>query len=60
MIPITTNRGILCASLIFGGFVFFFVVSKVGQKLMERYEKKMEGQKMEKGKIIESLSITNM
>ena len=60
VIPITLNRGILCGSLIFGGFVFFFLVSKAGQMLMQKYEERTEAEKMENGKSTQSLDISNM
>ena len=50
----TINRGILCACLIIGGFIFFLIVSKVGQKLLEREEAKIEA---EKEKNVQSLSV---
>ena len=42
VIDITPNRGILCACLIGGGFTFFLAVSKIGQKLLEKIEAKIE------------------
>ena len=54
VIPMTINRGILCACLIIGGFIFFLIVSKVGQKLLEREEAKIEA---EKEKNVQSLSV---
>ena len=44
MIPITTNRGILVGCLISGGFVFFLIISYVGQKLLANIESKMQEQ----------------
>ena len=60
VIPITLNRGILCGSLIFGGFIFFFLVSKAGQMLMQNYEERTAAEKMENGKSTQSLDISNM
>ena len=50
VIDITPNRGILCACLIGGGFTFFLAVSKIGQKLLEKIEAKIE---MEEAKSIQ-------
>ena len=44
VIPMTTNRGILVGCLISGGFVFFLIVSYVGQKLLANIESKMQEQ----------------
>lgn len=44
VIPMTVNRGILCGSLIVGGFIFFFIISKLGQKLLEKTEAKLKEQ----------------
>jgi len=44
VIPITTNRGILVGCLISGGFVFFLIISYVGQKLLANIESKMQEQ----------------
>jgi hypothetical protein len=40
----TVNRGILCTCLIGGGFVFFLVVSKIGQRLLVKIEAKIEAE----------------
>eukprot|EP00093_Oithona_nana_P003412 03412.XXX_113228_115021_1 [CDS] Oithona nana genome sequencing. len=34
VIPMTINRGILCGSLLCGGFIFFLCISKLGEKLL--------------------------
>ena len=34
----TLNRGILSGCLLLGGFIFFFVISKIGEKFLERFE----------------------
>ena len=38
----TLNRGILSGCLLFGGFIFFFVISKIGEKFLEKFEAKEE------------------
>ena len=40
VIPMTINRGILCGSLLCGGFIFFLCISKLGEKLLEINEAK--------------------
>lgn len=42
VIPMTTNRGILVGCLISGGFVFFLIISFVGQKLLAKIEAEMD------------------
>lgn len=44
VIPMTVNRGILCTCLIGGGFVFFLVVSKIGQHFLVKIEAKIEAE----------------
>jgi len=48
VIPITLNRGILSGCLLFGGFIFFFVISKIGEKFLEKFEAKEEELKEDK------------
>jgi hypothetical protein len=36
----TRGRGILSGCLIIGGFIFFFTVSKFGELLLAKHEKK--------------------
>ena len=40
VIPMTINRGILCGSLLLGGFIFFLCISKLGEKLLSMNEAK--------------------
>ena len=40
VIPMTINRGILCGSLLCGGFIFFLCISKLGEKLLSINEAK--------------------
>jgi len=47
VIPMTTKRGILVGCLLTGGIIFFFVISKIGQKLQSKHEAKMEAEKMD-------------
>ena len=42
----TVNRGILVACLIGGGFVFFLMVSKIGQCLLEKIEARIEAEEV--------------
>lgn len=42
VIPITMNRGILIGVLLGGGLIFFFVISKLGDKLLAAYEARLE------------------
>ena len=42
VIPMTPNRGILVACLITGGFIFFYIISCLGQKLLSRNESNLE------------------
>ena len=48
VIPMTLNRGILSGCLLFGGFIFFFVISKIGEKFLEKFEAKEEELKEDK------------
>merc|ERR550525_2065899 len=38
VIPVTLSLGIMCGCLLLGGFVFFFILSKAGQRLMKSYQ----------------------
>jgi len=58
--PFTTNLIILSACLLIGGSVFFFVISKVGQKLMQKYEAEMAFQRKENDNSVESLNIASL
>ncbi|XP_040566743.1 uncharacterized protein [Lepeophtheirus salmonis] len=40
VIPITWQRGVLSVCLVFGGFIFFFILSFLGAKFLEREERK--------------------
>lgn len=37
VIPVTLSLGIMCGCLLLGGFVFFFILSKAGERLMNSY-----------------------
>lgn len=39
VIPMTLELGIISGSLLVGGFVIFFLMSKAGQRLLQQYEK---------------------
>ena len=60
VIPMTTNRGILVGCLLTGGIIFFFVISKIGQKLQSKHEAKLEAEKMDTEKSVESLDISSL
>ena len=38
VIPMNMDYGILVAALIVGGFIFFFILSKVGERMMRNHE----------------------
>jgi len=42
VIPMTLELGIISGSLLVGGFVIFFIMSKAGQKLLQLQEKREE------------------
>eukprot|EP00096_Caligus_rogercresseyi_P007826 TRINITY_DN25920_c0_g1_i1.p1 TRINITY_DN25920_c0_g1~~TRINITY_DN25920_c0_g1_i1.p1 ORF type:complete len:393 (+),score=47.24 TRINITY_DN25920_c0_g1_i1:118-1296(+) len=42
VIPINWQRGVLSACLIFGGFVFFFILSTLGEKFIQREERRKD------------------
>ena len=60
VIPITLNRGILCACLLVGGFLFFFVVSKLGEKLLEKLESKLDENNQEGGHNISTITLSTV
>ena len=60
IIPMTKNRIILSVCLLIGGTVFFFIISKTGQKLMQKYELEKGVQKIAKEKSVVSLDISNL
>ena len=38
VIPMNMEYGILVAALIVGGFIFFFILCKIGERMMRNYE----------------------
>lgn len=41
VIPMDMDYGILVAALIVGGFIFFFVMAKVGERIMRAHENRI-------------------
>ena len=60
VIKMNTTRGILVGCLLSGGIIFFFVISKIGQKLQSKHEAKLEAEKMDTEKSVESLEISSL
>jgi hypothetical protein len=48
VIPMSLERGLLSAGLVFGGFFFFYIISKGGERVLRSVEAKEENEREHK------------